>query len=70
MSAATIAKLLKQNALGYIWFDFGDEGWGAFVSKEAEFGNEIDGTFALSSVVPPWCGLRASVQIVIMTRQC
>jgi hypothetical protein len=43
MSSATIAKLLKQNALGYIWFDFPDKGWGAFASKEAEIGNEIDG---------------------------
>jgi hypothetical protein len=42
LSAGTIAKLLKQNALGLIWFDFGDEGWGAFVSEESKAGNEID----------------------------
>jgi hypothetical protein len=50
MPSATIAKLLKQNALGYIWFDYGDGGdgdgekfWSAFASKEAQIGNAIDG---------------------------
>jgi hypothetical protein len=42
LSAETITKLLKQNALGLTWFDFGDEGWGAFVSEESKAGNEID----------------------------
>jgi len=50
MPSATIAKLVKQNALGYIWFDYRDDGygdgskfWSAFTSKEAQVGNEVDG---------------------------